>query len=338
MSPRSAPSAEPLREREAALETAAHVPVLLDEVLSFLEPQPGHRYLDATLGLGGHALAILQKAEAAGVGDARLLGLDRDASALELAARRLAPFGERARTWRGRFSDCDAALAEIGWDGVDFTLADVGVSSLHLDVAERGFSFMADGPLDMRMDASAGQSAAALVNKTPLAGLKAMIEKYGEEPMAGRIAKAIVEARDRKRIETTLELARIVENAYPAKWRARARNHPATRTFQALRIIVNDELAELETFLTKIVPLLRPGGRVAVISFHSLEDRIVKHFFREEATGCRCPRHVPLCVCGCRPSLTVLTRKPVCPSQQEMEANPRARSAKLRVAEKVRHG
>lgn len=315
-----------------------HVPVLLHEVLEFFEPSPGCRILDATLGMGGHSESLLRKARENGAADARLLGLDRDAEALALAEERLAPFGDNAHFCHSPFGDCAAAVAELGWEGVDFALADIGVSSLQLDDAGRGFSFIADGPLDMRMDQSRGQSAAVLVNSAPVATLKDIIQRFGEEPVAGRIARAIDDARSQKRIEGTLELARIIERAYPAKWRATARNHPATRSFQALRMAVNDELGELNRFLQAVVPLLRPGGRVAVITFHSLEDRIVKHFFRDEATGCRCPRHVPKCVCGHEASLAVLTRKPVIPSEQEAACNPRAGSAKLRVAEKLAAG
>lgn len=315
-----------------------HISVLLEEVLSFVEPRQGMRFLDATLGMGGHAEAVLRKCALHGIADAELLGLDRDTDALCLARRRLEPFGERVLTCYSAFADCDAALEQAGWDGVDFALADIGVSSMQIDEGGRGFSFMVDGPLDMRMDTGRGQSAAALVNTAPVARLKDIIRDYGEEPMAGRIARAIDDARARKPIEGTLELASIVEQAYPAKWRATSRNHPATRTFQALRMAVNDELGQLEDFLSKIVGLLRPGGRVAVISFHSLEDRIVKHFFRDEATGCRCPSHVPICICGRTPNMKVLTRKPVGPAPEEAAANPRASSAKLRVAEKVSHG
>lgn len=324
-------------EGGSGVPASLHTPVLLEAVLSFLEPETGQRYLDATLGLGGHSEALLRKAARGGAADVQLLGLDRDANVLGLARERLAVFGGSVFTRHSRFSDCDSALDELGWQGVDFALADIGVSSMQLDVAARGFSFSADGPLDMRMDAGQGQPVSVLVNSAPVSRLKDIISVYGEDPMAGRIARAIDDARSEKRIETTLELARIVERAYPAKWRASSRNHPATRTFQALRVAVNDELGELESFLKKIVPLLRPGGRVAVITFHSLEDRMVKHFFRDEATGCRCPRHVPVCVCGHVPSLSVLTRKPVCASGEEAAANPRAGSAKLRVAEKVRH-
>jgi 16S rRNA (cytosine1402-N4)-methyltransferase len=314
-----------------------HAPVLLREVLSFVRPASGHRYLDATLGLGGHSEALLQKAARSGASDVRLLGLDRDAAALALAEKRLSCFGQAASTGHCRFSDCDAILAGYAWTGLDFVLADIGVSSMQLDTAERGFSFSRDGPLDMRMDAGSGQPASALVNTASVARLRDIIREYGEEPMAGRIARAIDDARAEKRIETTRELAGIVERAYPAKWRAASRNHPATRTFQALRMAVNDELGELDAFLQKIVPLLRSGGRVAVISFHSLEDRMVKHFFRREASGCLCPPYAPACVCAHEPSLSLLTRKPLCASQEETAANPRAGSAKLRVAERLPH-
>lgn len=324
--------------QEPGKSAGTHVSVLLRQVLSFVEPKPGQRYLDATLGLGGHAEAILNKVKESGVHDIELLGLDRDSSALALAGNRLAPFGDRVFTAHSPFSASADVLAQMGWDKLDFVLADIGVSSMQIDMAERGFSFNADGPLDMRMDRSTGRNAETLVNSAPVSELRDIIRDFGEDPMAGRIARAIDDARCRKRITTTLELACIVEKAYPAKWRAKSRNHPATRTFQALRMAVNDELGELKSFLHGIVPMLNEGGRVAVITFHSLEDRMVKHFFRDEATGCRCPRHVPYCVCGLKPRLSVLTRKPVIPSDEESRANPRAASAKLRVAEKVKNG
>ena len=342
------PGAAPGLERNAdscALEPGAcgadsallHIPVLLEQVLDFVEPFDGMRCLDATLGLGGHAEAVLRKAAAAGAQDVRLLGLDKDADALALARDRLAPFGQAFSARCCAFSHWDEALEEEGWDKVDFILADIGVSSLQLDSPERGFSFRHDGPLDMRMDQRAGKSAESLVNDSPAALLRDIIRDFGEEPQAGKIVKAIENARAGGRITRTLELARIVEFAYPPKWRATARNHPATRTFQALRMAVNGELDELNEFLRKVPALLRPGGRVAVISFHSLEDRMVKHFFREEATGCRCPGHVPLCVCGHKPSLQVLTKKPVSADSAQIAANPRASCAKLRVAERTEH-
>jgi 16S rRNA (cytosine1402-N4)-methyltransferase len=330
----------PLVEKREGDTATRHVPVLLKEVLSFQNPRSGQRYLDATLGLGGHASALLRNAATSGVTDVQLLGLDRDASALALARVRLAPFGQAVHTRHRPFSDCEAAFVDMrshGWTGIDFVLADIGVSSLQLDEAERGFSFWANGPLDMRMDQSRGKNAATLVNETPVARLMEIIRTYGEDPMAGRIARAIDDARAEKRIESTLELARIVERAYPAKWRATSRNHPATRTFQALRMAVNDELGELECFLRSAVTLLNPKGRVAVITFHSLEDRIVKRFFRTEAASCLCPSHVPVCVCGHKASLRILTPKPLGPSREEVAANPRAASAKLRVAERVEY-
>lgn len=333
----NAPEPDVLRLGSASDYGQIHTPVLLQEVLSFFTPASGFRCLDATLGMGGHSEALLGKALASDVQDMQLLGLDRDMTALELARQRLEPFGDAVHTRHSAFSDCAEAVRELGWDGLDFALADIGVSSLQLDRTERGFSFMADGPLDMRMDRSRGKSAQTLVNEAPVLKLKELIAEYGEDPMAGRIARAIDDARAEKRIESTLELARIVERAYPAKWRASSRNHPATRTFQALRIAVNDELGELETFLRAAVDMLKPGGRIAVITFHSLEDRMVKHFFREEATGCVCPGHVPYCVCGHKARLKVLTRKPVGPSGTEAAANSRAGSAKLRVAEKIGH-
>lgn len=311
--------------------SARHVPVLPAEVLEYLAPRPGGLYLDGTLGLGGHAASVLQAAEGC-----RLLGLDRDKEALAIASARLASFGDRVHTRHAAFSDVASCLDEMGWSKLDGALIDIGVSSLQLDAPERGFSFMADGPLDMRMDPDSGMPPASkLVNKASFDVLKDILAKAGEEPQAGRIARAIVEARARKPIETTRELAVLVEQAYPPKWRATARNHPATRTFQALRTAVNDEYGELRRFLQDIVPRLAPGGRIVVISFHSLEDRIVKHFFKDEAEDCRCPRMVRTCVCGHRASLRILTKKPVTPSEAEVAANPRAGSAKLRAAEKL---
>jgi len=219
---------------------------------------------------------------------------------------------------------------------VDAALADLGVSSPQLDEAPRGFSFLADGPLDMRMgQADGGEPAANLVNNWGFERLRDLIRELGEEPQAGRIARAIVNEREKKPFESTVELARIVERAYPPKWRATARNHPATRTFQALRMAVNQELEELKDFLDRIVDHLNPGGRVAVISFHSLEDRLVKTAFRREASGCLCPPRQPYCTCGHVPRVRILTKKPLGPSEAEAAANPRARSAKLRAVERL---
>ena len=313
---------------------SVHVPVLFSDVLSFLPRRPALRILDGTLGMGGHAEGMLRLLRDAGI-EAELIGLDRDGAALELAGERLAGFGGKVALERAKFSEFARVLDEKGWESVDFALVDIGVSSLQIDSPERGFSFSADGPLDMRMDPDSGRPASALVNKAPVGTLRTLIAELGEEPMAARIARAIDDARSQAPIESTAQLAHIVEQAYPAKWRATARNHPATRTFQALRMEVNNELGELADFLSGIVPRLSSGGRVAVITFHSLEDRMVKHFFRDESTGCRCPRHVPVCICRHVPSLRVLTRKPLTASERELAANPRAGSAKLRVAEKL---
>ena len=306
-----------------------HIPVLLREVIEYLGIRPGMRILDATTGLGGHSRGML---EAAG-GQARVLGLDRDREALSEAGRRLAAYGDRVRLVRTRFSRFPAALDEAGWETVDAALLDAGMSSLQLDDPERGFGFLSDGPLDMRMGAEdGGEDAEGLVNRASFDRLRRIIREYGEDPQAGRIARAIVAAREEAAITTTRRLAEVVAAAYPAKWRAMARQHPATRTFQALRMAVNDELGELEEFLRTIPDYLAPGGRVAVISFHSLEDRLVKRAFRHEATDCLCPREQLVCVCGHRARFRLLTKKPVMAGEAEVAANSRSRSAKLRVA------
>lgn len=311
---------------------SVHISVLLNEAVDALAPKAGGRYLDGTVGMGGHSFAIMERTG----GEGFLCGLDRDRQALELARIRLAPFGDRVHLVHTRYSEFEAALDGIGWDAVDGALIDIGVSSLQIDSAERGFSFNSDGPLDMRMDRDSEElPVSRLVNRAKLEDLKDIIERYGEDPQAGRIARAIVEARVRKPIETTGELAALVERAYPAAWRAKARNHPATRTFQALRMAVNDEIGELERFLDAILGRLKPGGRVAVISFHSLEDRVVKHRMKAWAQGCICPKHIPVCVCHHAPEALLVTPKPVCPSERELMLNPRAGSAKLRVAEKL---
>lgn len=309
-----------------------HIPVLLPEVVEFLSPKEGGWYLDGTLGLGGHSEAIL---EAAGAG-ARLMGLDRDARAIELASKRLARFGNNVCVEHARYGDFAAILEARGWPLLDGAIIDIGVSSMQIDTPERGFSFVHDGPLDMRMNPEGGDApASTLVNRGSFETLKRVIAEFGEEPLAGRIARGIIDARAKGPIESTAELAAVVARAYPAKWRATARNHPATRTFQALRIAVNKELEELERFLGSIADHLKPGARVAVITFHSLEDRMVKNAFREAATPCVCPPHIPVCVCGHKRTLKIITRKPVVPSSEETAANPRAASAKLRVAERV---
>ena len=310
-----------------------HLPVMAREVCDLLAIRPGMRILNATLGLGGHDLAMLERAG----GDLEILGLDRDPAALSLAQENLRAYPGRLTAFEMRFSRFPDALAKAGWAGADAILADLGVSSIQLDVAERGFSFVADGPLDMRMaGASEGcESAKNIVNSWGYEELRDLIRDMGEEPQAGRIARAIVNEREKKPLETTLELAALVERAYPAKWRATARNHPATRTFQALRMAVNHEIEELREFLDNLAEALNPGGRAAVISFHSLEDRLTKHAFRHEATSCVCPPRQPFCTCGHVARLRVLTKKPVTPQAEEIAANPRARSAKLRAAERL---
>lgn len=318
-----------------------HIPVLLEETVDALRPRPGGRYLDGTLGLGGHSFAILSRAAGqSGQGEqAELCGLDRDTQALALAAERLRPFGDKVHLAHCRYSEFALELDKLGWDLLDGALIDIGVSSLQIDTPERGFSFLANGPLDMRMDRDSGDAPVSrLVNRAGFEQLKEIIERYGEDPQAGRIARTIVEGRVQKPIETTAELAALVERAYPAAWRAKARNHPATRTFQALRMAANDELGELERFLDGILTRLAPGGRVAVISFHSLEDRVVKHKMRAWAQGCVCPKHLPACVCGHSPEARLITVKPIVAEPAETAKNPRAASAKLRVAEKLAPG
>jgi 16S rRNA (cytosine1402-N4)-methyltransferase len=303
---------------------AVHRPVLLEETLSLLRPEPGGRYVDCTVGSAGHAAALLERAEGA-----RLLGLDADPAMLALAGERLRPFGDRVRLLHANFADVEALARREGFGEADGVLFDLGVSSLHLDRPERGFSFQADAPLDMRLDPSGGGTAADLLRELDERGLAEVIRRYGEEPRAGRIARAIVRERERRGDgpTTTGELARLVARIVPG-----GRIHPATRTFQALRIAVNRELEVLPEGLRGAHALLRDGGRLAVISFHSLEDRIVKRYVAAQARPCSCPPRAPLCSCGRTPRLQPLTRKPVVATAAEVAANPRSRSAKLRGA------
>ncbi|HFB52440.1 MAG TPA: 16S rRNA (cytosine(1402)-N(4))-methyltransferase RsmH [Anaerolineae bacterium] len=303
-----------------------HQSVLTNEVLQYLNLHPGDRIIDCTLGAGGHAAAMLT----ATAPDGTLLGLDVDPAALAIARRRLEPFGERVITRQARFDAVATTAQGLSFFPVNGILADLGVSSMQIDTATRGFSFNKDGPLDMRMGPSAEQSAADLVNTLSEKALADIIYRYGEEPKSRRIARAIVRARP---ITGTLQLAAVVSRAIGGgKWR---KTHPATRTFQALRIAVNDELGALERFLPQAVSLLAAGGRLAVISFHSLEDRIVKQFFKREASDCICPPEQPVCTCNHRATVTIITKKPVVASPEEQARNPRARSAKLRVAQKI---
>ena len=312
------------------MDSFRHLSVLPDEVISFLAPLPGGTYLDGTLGGGGHAGLILEKCSPGGT----LVGIDRDREALQAAGERLAGFGTAARLVHGDFGELDRHLDELGITSLDGFLLDLGVSSHQLDSGGRGFSFQQDAPLDMRMDTSRGETAADLLNTLPEPELERIIKEYGEERWAKRIAAFIVKARMAAPIETTLQLVDIVKGAVPkAKWEERI--HPATRTFQAVRIAVNRELESLERGLRAALDRLKPQGRGVVISFHSLEDRIVKHLFREYAAGCICPRNFPVCSCTSRPRLRVLTGRPVLAAQQELELNPRSRSAKLRAVEKL---
>jgi 16S rRNA (cytosine1402-N4)-methyltransferase len=314
------------------VETApfSHLSVLPDEVLALLDPAPGGIYLDGTLGGGGHARLILE----ASAPDGRLIGLDRDPSALRKAAEVLAPFGDRVVLRHRNFSEAAGVLAELGIKGLDGMLLDLGVSSHQLDEASRGFSFRGEAPLDMRMDPTSGPTAADLVNTAAAEELARIFREYGEERWAGRIARRIVQVRQQHPLTTTRQLAELVRDAVPGG-KAPARIHPATRVFQALRIQVNQELEHVSRGIAEAVDLLNPGGRLVVISFHSLEDRIVKRFFQEEAKGCICPPRLPTCVCNHRPRLEVLTRKGVRASDAEVEANPRARSAVLRAVRRI---
>ena len=303
---------------------AAHVPVMVGEVAEWLRPRPGACLVDATVGLGGHAAALLAAAS-----DSRLLGLDRDAAALARARERLAASADRVVLRQARFSELAAVLAEVGWDGADAVLLDLGVSSLQLDDAARGFSFQAEGPLDMRMDVRGGPNAADVVNAWPERELARAIADWGEEPRARAVARAIVRARP---LATTADLARVVARVLG---RGRPGHHPATRTFQAIRIAVNGELAELDGFLAEGWTVLRPGGRLAVLAYHSLEDRRVKEAFRRWAADCVCPLRAPRCTCGWSAKVRLLTRRPLRPTDAEVARNPRARSARLRVVERL---
>ena len=307
-----------------------HISVMPEEVLQFLLPRPGGIYVDGTLGGGGHAGLILEQSGP----DGQLIGFDRDPAALAAAGERLQRFGARVDLVHDNFSGLRHHLSRLGISGVDGILLDLGVSSHQLDTPERGFSFQIDAPLDMRMNPTEGESAADLVNGITEEELATIIFRFGEERWARRIAKMIVAARLEAPIMSTGQLANIISRAIPRKAQEE-RIHPATRTFQALRIAVNQELASLEAALTAMVDMLLPGGRVVVISFHSLEDRIVKETFRSFTGRCTCPREFPRCVCGARAQLKVLTSRPVMASAVETAANPRARSAKLRAAERL---
>ena len=307
---------------------AGHIPVLLHECIDNLNIRPDGIYVDGTLGMGGHSEQIAGR-----LTTGTLIGIDRDETAIARAGARLAPFGERVQLVHGNFRDTAAILDRLGIDAVDGMLFDLGVSSPQLDETQRGFSYMHDAPLDMRMDATSGLSAWNVVNEWPENELKRILYEYGEERYAPRIAGAIVRARAQRPISTTLELVDVIRSAMPGA-ALREKQHPAKRSFQAIRIAVNDELGELPPMLRAAADHLNPGGRLAVISFHSLEDRIVKKTMQELATGCTCPPNFPVCVCGKKPKMKLVSRKPITAGDDELSYNPRARSAKLRVAEK----
>ncbi len=306
-----------------------HVSVLLEECIQGLAIKPDGIYVDGTLGGAGHSSRI-----AAELTTGRLIGIDRDNVALEAAAERLRPFEDRVTLVHANFCDMDQALQGLGIDKVDGILLDLGVSSPQLDDGQRGFSYMTDAPLDMRMNGEDTRDARQIVNTWSYEELKRILYDYGEERFAPRIAAAICRRREQAPIETTLELVDVIKSAMPAS-ALREKQHPAKRSFQAIRIAVNDELGAVETVMKKAVPLLNPGGRLAVITFHSLEDRIVKNAMAEAAKGCTCPPSFPVCVCGKKPQVRIVTRKPIVSGEEELERNPRARSAKLRICEKL---
>ena len=306
-----------------------HVSVLLRECIDNLNIHPDGIYVDGTLGLGGHSFAIASR-----LTTGRLIGIDRDETAIERAGRRLQPFADRVTLVHGNFSDAASILDSLHIDAVDGMLFDLGVSSPQLDEAQRGFSYRVEAPLDMRMDASEGLTAYEVVNTWDEGRLNRILWDYGEERCARRITAAILAARAEKPIASTLELVEIIKSAMPAA-ALREKQHPAKRSFQAIRIAVNDELGAIASMMETAPDKLRVGGRLCVISFHSLEDRIVKSGIAARENGCICPREAPVCTCGFVKTLRSVSRKPILPSEEEIENNPRSRSAKLRVAERV---
>ena len=307
-----------------------HKSVLLQECIDALNIRPDGSYLDGTLGGAGHSSQIARRLTEGG----RLIGVDRDRTALAAAKERLAPYADRVTLVHSNFAEIDAILDSLGIPAVDGMLFDLGVSSPQLDDASRGFSYMADAPLDMRMDKDDALTAGAVVNTWPQGELRRILYDYGEERYAPQIAAAICRAREKAPIETTLELVDIIRSAMPAQ-ALREKQHPAKRSFQAIRIAVNDELGAVSRMMQAAVGRLNPGGRLAVITIHSLEDRIVKREMQQAARGCTCPPEFPVCVCGKKPLVKLVTRKPIVSGPAELEENPRARSAKLRVAEKL---
>lgn len=314
---------------EIRIPNLEHVPVLLSEAVDLLAPKAGGVYVDGTIGAGGHAEEILRRSSPDGV----LIGMDQDAEAVERSRARLSAYGGRVHLQHENYRNVASTLSEFGYEAVDGVLLDLGVSWFQVKTPERGFSFQLDGPLDMRMDASRPQNAADLVNTLSREELEKIIGEYGEEKKARAIARAIEKARAKGPIARTVQLAEIVSSVFPPY--PPRRIHPATLTFQALRIAVNDEMGALREGLEGMVHVLKPGGRLVVISFHSLEDRIVKQTFAKLSKKCVCPPRMPVCRCGQKPALKILTKKPVVPGQDERDRNPAARSAKLRAAEKL---
>lgn len=307
-----------------------HVSVLLNECISGLNIKPDGIYVDGTTGLGGHSSRIAERLSEKG----RLICIDRDENAIEFSKNRLACFSDNTTFVHGNFCDVQAILNDLGIYRVDGMLFDLGVSSPQLDEKERGFSYMQDSPLDMRMDRSKGITAAGILNESSENELARILWEYGEERYSRKIAYAICQAREQHRLETTGELVEIIKSALPAK-ALREKQHPAKRSFQAIRIAVNDELGSIEKMMDTAPDCLNPGGRLCIISFHSLEDRIVKNKAASREKGCTCPREAPVCTCGFVQTLKPLYRKPVLPSEEEISSNPRSRSAKLRIYERV---
>lgn len=310
---------------------AEHTPVLVEEVMSMLRPAAGSLQIDATVGGGGHTERILEASDP----DGRLLGLDADGAAIARVRERLARFADRLVLRTANFRELGTVARDAGFRAVDGCLFDLGLSSFQLADTERGFGFRAGGALDMRFDTGRGVPAAELLATLDADELTALFRRYGEEPFAGRIARAIVAARSTTPVTSAEELAALAERSVPGTPRGRRRVHPATRVFQALRIAVNDELGALEAGLAAAVDVLRPGGRLVVLSYHSLEDRIVKRFIASERRGCTCPPEQPVCICGHEPRLRLVTRPSLTPSPAEIAANPRARSARMRAAERL---
>ncbi len=307
----------------------AHKPVLFYETVDGLNVKPDGIYVDCTLGGGGHSSLVLSKLKTG-----KLICLDQDMDAIENAKKVLSPYEGKFELVHSNFERVGEVLRELAPDGIDGAMIDLGVSSYQLDTVERGFSYHNDAPLDMRMDKSAALTAALVVNTYSQSDLCRILSDYGEEKRASAIARAIVKAREEKEIETTLELAEIIKSAFPPKERFEGK-HPARRSFQAIRIEVNRELEIIPTTIDQLVKHLKPGGRLSIITFHSLEDRLVKESIRKYIEGCTCPRDFPICVCGFQPKLKNITKKPIVPSPEEEKENPRSRSAKLRVAEKI---